>query len=205
MISYLLADIIGGIITPNYSYIVNAVSELSQAGAENRILLSLFLFTHGVIGALFGIGILLNHHSNKTKSIFIGGILILVLGLSNALSGSIFPQDPIGGETTFEGTMHLILVGVNVILLFPTLLMMGIGFYREYNWKSFRLYTFLSLGIIVISGALSAVVIANGIELMGVFERITVYAYLVWVFILAYKLILEHSRKIITGNIPILL
>ena len=39
VIVYIIADIIGGIITPNFSYAMNAVSELSQTGAENRLLL----------------------------------------------------------------------------------------------------------------------------------------------------------------------
>jgi len=31
---FLFVDIVGGIITPNYNYIINAVSELTQAGSR---------------------------------------------------------------------------------------------------------------------------------------------------------------------------
>jgi hypothetical membrane protein len=109
-IVYLLGDIIGGIITPNYSYIANAVSELIQSGAENRILLSLFLFVHAVLIILFAIGILLRHPYKKTKLTFIGGILLLVVGTGHSLSSTIFPMDPVGAEMTFPGIMHLVLV-----------------------------------------------------------------------------------------------
>ena len=57
-IFYLLGDIIGGLLTPNYNYIKNAVSELIQSGAENRALLSVFMFLHAVMIILFSIGIL---------------------------------------------------------------------------------------------------------------------------------------------------
>jgi len=191
VISYLLADIIGGIITPNYSIIENAVSELIQSGAENRLLLSSFTFVHGLMGILFGIGIILHHPYNEAKLIFIGGILLMIIGLNNALSGSIFPQDPIGGKTTFEGTMHLILVGINVVLVIPTLLMIGQGLYRYKNWESFRSFTFICVPIILISGVLSAYVIANEIKLMGLTERMNVYTFFIWVFTLAYLLIKE--------------
>ena len=70
--------------------------------------------------------------------------------------------------------MHVILVGIDAILLFPALLMIGIGLYREKQWKTFRLYTFISVLVIFISGGLSAFVIMNGIDLMGLFERIAV-------------------------------
>ena len=42
-IFYLIGDVVGGVITPNYSYIKNAVSELIQSGAENRLFLSSLL------------------------------------------------------------------------------------------------------------------------------------------------------------------
>ena len=43
-IFYLLGDIVGGLITPDYNYVKNAVSELIQSGAKNRLLLSSFMF-----------------------------------------------------------------------------------------------------------------------------------------------------------------
>lgn len=196
VISYLLADIIGGIITPNYSIIENAVSELSQSGAENRILISSFLFIHGIMGILFGIGIILHYQYKQFKLIFIGGFILIIVGINSALTGTIFPMDPIGGELTFPGTMHLILVGIDAVLIFPALLMFGIGLYRYKNWESFRLYTFISVLIMFISGGLSAFVIADGIELMGVTERINVYTLFLWIFILAYKLIREQPSQV---------
>jgi len=114
------------------------------------------------------------------------------LGIFSALTGTIFPMDSINGNTTFAGTMHLILTVLNAILIFPTILMIGIGLYREKQWKSFRLYSIITVFIILIFGGLSAVVIMNNIELMGLVERITIYAYLLWVFVLAFKFIKEH-------------
>ena len=196
VISYLLADIIGGIITPNYSYTANAISELSQAGAENRILISSFFLFSAIMGILFAIGIISHHPYKQSKLICIGGILLIIMGIFSALIGTIFPMDPIDGATTFAGTMHLVLVASSAVLIFPALLMIGIGFYKEKNWKSFRLYTFISVLIIFISGGLSAVVIANGIELMGIVERVTIYTYLLWIFVLAYKLIREQPSQV---------
>ncbi|HET6443218.1 MAG TPA: hypothetical protein VFI27_01440, partial [candidate division Zixibacteria bacterium] len=46
---YLLGDLLGGLITPTYNYIENAVSELVQSGAENRRLLSVFFFMHSIM------------------------------------------------------------------------------------------------------------------------------------------------------------
>jgi len=189
-ITFLLNDIIGGIITPDYSYIVNTVSDLTKAGS-NYYLGSILLLISSIMGIIFGIGIISRYKFKHSKIIFLGGLLLIVMGMFTSLTGTIFPQDPIGGESTFPGTMHLILVGISAILMFPALLMIGIGLYRERQWKSFRMYTFISVIIMFIFGGLSAYVIMNGIDLMGLFERIPVYTFQLWSVVLAFKLIKE--------------
>ena len=188
-IFYMLGDIVGGIITPKYNYVKNAVSELIQSGAENRPFLSSFLFLHAVMIILFSFGILTQHSFKQSKLIFIGGILLLVVGISHALSSSIFPMDPVGEGSTIPGTMHLILVGFTVVSIFVLMPLLGIGFFRFYGWKSFAIFTFLCLTIIVISGIASPIVIGKGIEMMGLTERITGYTFYIWLFVMAYLLI----------------
>ena len=194
-IVYLSMDIIGGIITPGYSYLIHAVSELTQAGAEYRLLLSPFLFVSAIMGILFGIGIVSNFKYTQNRLLFLGGILIIISGILTSFTGAIFPQDPINGDTTFAGTMHLILVGISAILVFPIILMIGIGLYREKQWKSFRLYSIITVLIVVIFGGLTPVLMMNDIELLGLFERIVIYAYLLWVFVIAFRFIREQPSQ----------
>jgi hypothetical protein len=190
-ILYLVGDLVGGYITPNYSYVKNAVSELIQSGAEHRTFLSSFLFLHALTIILFSIGILSDHPFESSKSIFIGGILLLAVGASHALSSSIFPQDPVGAESTFPGVMHLILVGITVVAIVVLMPLLGVGFDRLYGWRHFLIFTFLCLAVITVSGVSSPVVISKGIEAMGLTERITGYTFYAWMFVLAYLLINE--------------
>lgn len=188
-IVYLLGDIVGGIITPKYNYIKNAVSELIQSGAEHRLFLSSFLFFHAVMIILFSVGILTQYSFDQSRLIFLGGILLLVVGISHAFSSSIFPMDPIGEGRTFPGTIHLILVGFTVVSIFILMPLLGIGFYQLYGWKSFVIFTFLCLVLIIISGVSSPIVINKGIKVMGLTERITGYTFYLWLFLMAYLLI----------------
>ena len=195
-IFYLLGDLVGGYITPNYNYIRNAVSELIQSGAEHRILLSAFLFMHAVMIVLFAVGLLVNHQYSQSKSIYIGGILLLLVGICHLLSSSIFPMDPVGAESTIPGTMHLVLVGITVISIFILMPLLGIGMSQLYGWNYFTVFTFVCFGIILISGISSPIVIGRGIEVMGLTERITGYTFYVWLFVLAFLLIREQSAQI---------
>ena len=196
-IIFLLGDLVGGFITPNYSYIKNAVSELIQSGAENRVFLSSFLFLHALMIILFSIGILAQHPYKQSKSIFIGGILLLAVGICHTLSSSIFPQDPVGAESTFPGVMHLILVGITILSIFIILPLLGLGFYRLYGWNKFVIFTFLCLAVIIIAGVSTPIVINKGIGVMGITERITGYTFYVWMSVLAYLLIKEGSAQLL--------
>ena len=186
---YLLGDIIGGISTPSYNYIKNAVSELVQSGAENMRFLSIFFFIHAIMIILFSIGILVQHSFSQSWLVFVGGIFLLAVGISHALSSSIFPMDPVGAKATFPGTMHLVLVGITVISIIILMPLLGIGFSQLFGWNDFAAYTFVSLAIIILSGIASPIVISRGIEVMGLTERITGYTFYIWMAVLAYLLI----------------
>ena len=196
----MLNDIIGGILTPNYSYLEQSISDLTKAGTQDAYLLgSILLFIAAIMGIIFGIAIISHYKFKISKLIFLGGLFFIIIGLFNSLTGTIFPQDTIGGEVTFPGTMHLILVGIMVILSILALLMIGIGLYRERQWKSFRLYTFISVLVTIIFGGLSAYVIANDIGFIGLVERIPAYVIQLWTVVLAYKLITEYESVKIKG------
>jgi hypothetical protein len=195
-IFYLLGDLVGGFITPNYNYIRNAVSELIQSGAENRMFLSSFMFLHALMITLFSLGLLAQHPFSRSKAVFIGGLLLLAVGLSHILSSSIFPMDPVGAESTFPGVMHLILVGITVVSIFILMPLLGLGLSRVYEWRYFLIFTFICLAVILISGVSSPIVIGKGIAIMGLTERITGYTFYVWMFVLAFLLLQERSAHI---------
>jgi hypothetical protein len=188
-IVYLLGDIIGGMITPNYSFVSNAVSELSQSGAENRFVLMPFLFIHAIMLVIFGIGMIMHYTYQDSKMIFFGGIIFIAIGICHSLSGTVFPQDPVGDPATFPGRMHLILVGITVVLIFLLLPMMGHGFLQLNDWNTFRWFSFICFPIMILFGALTPYMISIG--LMGVAERIVGYIFYTWTFLLAYLLITQ--------------
>lgn len=130
-IVFLINDIVGSIITQGYSPIVNAVSELTQRGAEHTILLS-SLFLIAAIGlVLFAIGLVKYYNFRKSKIMFFGGIFFALLGIFSAITGTIFPMDPFGEAATFAGEMHKYLTYVNIMLIVLGILMIGIGLYKQ--------------------------------------------------------------------------
>ncbi len=191
---FLLNDIIGTLITPGYNQIINAVSELTQAGAENAVLLS-FLFLVAATGlVLFGFGLIFQYTFYTHRLIFLGGLFIILLGIFSALTGTIFPMDPFGEPATFAGEMHKYITLVNILLIVLAIPMIGIGIYKEKQSKPFVFYSVLTVILMISGGILTGIMMADGIEMLGLFERMTIYAYQLWVFILAGSMYFSYPQ-----------
>jgi Protein of unknown function (DUF998) len=99
-----------------------------------------------------------------------------------------FPMHQRWAAETLSDAPHLTLTGV--ITLF---ILLAIGFAATALGRRFRLYSFGTLLILLVFGALSAF---DGARLaaqqptpwLGVMERLTIYVYLLWVLVLAIVL-----------------
>lgn len=194
-VAFLLNDIIGGLITQNYNYFEQPISDLTQAGST-YILGSILLLIAAIFALIFGIGIILHYKFKINKLIFTGGVSLIIIALLNSLTGTIFPQDPRDGSVaSFAGNMHLFLVGIVVVLTLIALILIGLGFYKQRQWKSFRNLSLISLAVMLIFGSiLTPYIIFNNIELLGLVERVVAYVFQIWSVIFAYKLITDYEE-----------
>lgn len=193
---YLLADIIGHLIEPGFIFISNPVSELSETGADHRLLFGVILVSSSIMGVVFGITILSKYKFKENKLIFIGGSLLGVMSLCTTLTATIFPMDPVGSDATIPGIMHLVLVGISVLMIFPAVILLGIGIKRKYGLTWFRNYSLITLGILIISGGSSPFIVNNMEHLMGLAERINVYTFYLWIVIMADNLFKENLKDL---------
>lgn len=191
---YLAADVVFGLLTPGYVFREHAVSELMLADAEYRTAVSVVIFTSSLAGLAFGVGFLLHFPYSRNRLLFVAGVLLVVSSLSTSMTSTVFPQDARDAEATFEGTMHLTLVGMNVLITIIAMLLCGIGFNTEFGWRTFRLYSFITLVLMATGGVVSTVFIQNDVQWLGVSERLSIYAYFVWVAVMAWML-LEHFKE----------
>jgi len=187
-IVYILNVVLGGIITPDYSHIQNAVSELTQRGAPNIVILSTLFVVSAILILLFGIAIIMRYKS-QNRRLYAGGVLIVIYGIFASSLASVFPQDPLGGESTFPGTMHLVIAGLTAFAIMGGILLSGMGMDKQTGpWRSFKIYSVITVVLVFVFGAPTPILIMNNIELLGLFERLTQLAYLQWFVVFASKL-----------------
>jgi len=166
------------------------VSELSAIGAPTRSLWTGWAFLYTFLVIAFGWGIFKSAGTNR--AIRIMGILILIYGaLGFGWHFAPMHQREIlaAGGGTLSDTMHLVLSFVTVLLM-----LMAIGLGATAFGEMFRFYSIISLVMLLIFGILTGLE-APDVEsnqptpLIGVWERINIGIFLLWVVILAIILL----------------
>jgi len=186
-ILYGITVIVGAAVRPDYSHIVNAISELLSNGAPNKAILDVIFNIYNALLLAFAIGgyiTLKNAHRlcRIAMGIFIG-IQIL------SFSWGFFPMDPIGAETTFAGTMHNVLGGVVALATILMPLLMGLGLRQSKDFHGYAIYSWISSGIIFVSGLTGVILSGQGFQVFGLFERITIGTYEIWIFLTALNML----------------
>ncbi len=184
---YIITAIVGAAVRTDYSHIVNAISELISNGAPNKAILDIVFNIYNALLLAFSIGGYVTLKNAARPSRIAMGILIAVQILS--FSWGFFPMDPIGSEATFAGTMHNVFGGVVAFATILMPLLMGLGLCQTKVFQSYTTYSFVSSAIIFVSGLIGVILAGQGIQLFGLFERITISTYEVWIFVTALSLL----------------
>jgi hypothetical protein len=185
---YIATAIIGAALRPNdYSHIVNAISELLSNGAPNKAVLDVVFNIYNALLLAFAIGAYSTSKNMPRLTRVAMGILVGIQVLS--FSWGFFPMDPLGAEATFAGTMHNVLGGVVALATIIMPLLMGLGVRHLDGFKRYAAYSFVSSAVIFVSGLTGVILAGQGIQLFGLFERITIGTYEVWIFVTALSLL----------------
>ena len=184
---YIATAIVGAALRPDYSHIVNAISELLSNGAPNKAILDIVFNIYNALLLAFAIGAYSVLKNSPRISRIAMGILIGIQVLS--FSWGFFPMDPLGAEATFAGTMHNVLGGIVALATIIMPLLMGLGFRQGSDFKRYSTFSFIASAIIFVSGLTGVILAGQGYLVFGVFERITIGAYEVWIFVTALNLL----------------
>jgi hypothetical protein len=184
--SVLYAVMIWGIRYEGYSPISQVPSELTAIGAPTQALWARLGWIYTVLITAFGIGVWKSAGSNRTVRI-VGGLILAYASL-----GLLWPFAPMhqrdvlaAGGGTLSDTLHQVLAAVTVLLMF-----LAIGFGASAFGKRFRLYSVATVVVLLAFGGLTFLE-AQRLEAdlptpwVGLWERININVFLLWVVVLA--------------------
>jgi hypothetical protein len=171
--------------SPGYNHVSDTVSELFSPGSPNKLLLDTLHTSFALLLVLFGIGIMqfVRESGHSTLMGIIGASMYIAMGLLSMTTATVFPQDAWGSSPSFSGEMHKIVSGVLSLLTILSWVLMGIWVDRTEILPWFRTYSFLTVGVLLLS---TGFFVANmGSPIMGLAERITILVGFQWTFVLA--------------------
>jgi CubicO group peptidase (beta-lactamase class C family) len=189
---YVAADVIGAARWEGYGYISQTVSELSAIGAPSRPLVVPLFLAYGALMIAFGLGVRGRAGAGRAPRV-LGGLLVGYGAV--CLLGPFTPMHVRGGELTLTDTLHI--VSAVVDLLFILLI---IGFGASAFGTRFRRYSMGTIALVIAFGAWAGGdgprVAANlSTPWVGLKERISILAWLLWVVALAVALLRGRDSK----------
>lgn len=190
-IVYVSADVLCGLRYPDYSFTDQVISELSAIGAPTGALWATLLQIFAALFAAFTIGVVLEGRANRRLRVT--GWLLVAFVLLGPL-WSFVPMHQRGDAFTWTDAGHIALGGVFVLLI-TTLIAVGAGALGP----RFRAFSTMLAVVAFLSGAGTFAYVPRMIEQrptpwVGTVERIHLYAFNLWVAVLAIGLLRRPDR-----------
>lgn len=188
---YVSVDLLTAVQYPGYSLVNQAISELSAIGAPTAGFWSAMGAIYGVLIVAFSIGVF--RVAGGNSALRRTGALLLLFAAANVF-WRIVPMHPRGTELTWQDTGHLIMGGVSILLIVAFI---GAGAFAL--GRRFRLYSFATLAVFLMTGAatfayVSRMAAGEPTPWLGVVERVSIYGYLLWVAVFGIALLRQSPR-----------
>jgi hypothetical membrane protein len=187
---YVGTVILGGLLRPGYSHVSQAVSDLIATGAPNKSFLDPLFAIYNLLAIVFAVGLFQRVRTDvppRGKAVAMVGALVLVAQGLIGLATLFFPEDLGGMDAPISSTgmLHIVFAGLSALTTMLAILLMGFWFRNIPGERGYGLYSFISVGVVFLSGGLAAASIASQSSAGGLIERITIGGFLQWLFILA--------------------
>ena len=191
---YVVLNIVTVVLYKGYSVVSQTVSELSAIGAPTRSLWVSLVAFYSILVIAFGCGVWKSAAGNRRLRV------VAIMLITVAVIGFFWPpmhqrEVLAAGGKTITDTLHIVFTAVTVPLM-----MLAIGFGAAALGRKFRIYSILTLLILIVSGILTRIdgpkIEANlPTPFIGVWERINIGVYMAWAVVLAVVLLQRQSNQ----------
>jgi Protein of unknown function (DUF998) len=190
---YVFINIIVAMQYEGYNAASQTVSELSAIDTPTRSLWVLLVMVYSLLVIAFGIGIW--QSAGQNRNLRIAGAILIVYVVIGLFWPPMHQREALAaGEKSLSDTLHIVFTIVTIPLMLLT-----IGFGAAALGKQFRLYSSITILVQIAFGVLTGLdspqLEANQpTPWMGVWERISVGAYMLWVVVFAILLLRKEKQ-----------
>jgi accessory gene regulator protein AgrB len=176
-----------------YNWVTQIVSELSAVDAPTRPLWFPLGIVYTLLVAVFGWGVFKS--ARQKRSLRTAGILLFLHGIVSLTWSPMHQREVLAaGGGTFTDTWHIVMSVITVSLMFLT-----IGFGAAAFDKGFRFYSVATILVFIAFGVLTFAEAPNvdknlPTPFIGLWERINIAAFMVWLFVFSVILLRAEKR-----------
>jgi hypothetical protein len=187
-IVYVLAVVVGGLLTPGYSQIEGPISALAMNGAPAAYTVVALFALYNALLIAFAFTLRDALRPSGVRPSFLGPVALAVIAIVGVLM-LVYPMDPLGAPSTETGRLHVFFSGIAGLSSMAAVLAMAVALGRHAAWRRFSLYSYVTLVVIVASGIWAASTASALSPDLGLAERVMVGAFLQWLLALAVALL----------------
>jgi hypothetical protein len=182
-------DMAAAIAQPGYNLVRDSISSLALTSMG--WIQTIGFLVIGLLIEIFTAGLFLN--VQRRRGFGFGIFLLACFGFGLLMIGA-FHTDPVGGQRTVNGILHLTAT-YSVLGLFPIALALLLPSIRkDPGWHGLFIYTVVT-GILALALSLSKLFVPDHTNWFGLYERITVANPIVWVEVNAVWLLVLSIRR----------
>jgi len=192
-IIYVLSDVIGAVSYPGYVYAAQAISEMSAIGAPTTELLAPYYRLFSLLFVAFAAGVWLvggRQTALRWSAAFMFAVAVVGAGFS------LFPMNMRGAERTFSDMMHLVVAAVTMVLLSGAILSGSKAFDRLFRTYSVASVAVMLAFFMLTLGDAGGVAANAPTPFMGIKERVSMAAWLLWIFVFSVKLLRNRQGPV---------
>lgn len=184
---YIAMNIYVPLLYPGYQVFSQTVSELSAIGAPTRSVWVVLMLPYSLLLTLFGWGVWTV--SGGRRSLRVAGLLLII----DAVIGIFWPpmhtrEVLAAGGGTITDTLHIVWTAITAPLM-----VFAVGFAGSALGKKFGVYSAFTIVVMILFGVLTGLMSTDmeknlPTPWMGVWERISIGAFMVWLIFFAWRL-----------------
>jgi hypothetical protein len=183
-LSFALVVIVGGFLIQGYSHTYNTISELTVSNISKKPTILILFSIYNVSLILFAIGLSTSSIIASSLYIKVASSMLILIGILG-IAMLYYIQDPRNMPMSYKGKIHIVLAGLSSVFTMIVIILAGLCFWHYHNLKDLAIYSFISFGILFITGGITAINISKNSPYGGLFERLTIGAFMQWVFVIS--------------------
>lgn len=195
---FILTDVVAAtLFYPGYDYTAQQVSELSAIGAPSRDFWMIMGYPYTALTLALAAGVWLT--ARDRLSLKWAAALIALFAINSFLWGLVAPMHMRGTQFTETDTVHIGFAVSAVVLMLAFMTAGAVALGRNFQLLSGAIVVAMLLAGAVVSTQIPAIAANQPTPWMGLVERISVYAPMIWMGYLA-SILLREARQLEGGS-----